>query len=154
MSLLRSFWEIHLWEHYGWFWTWKGFWNSLWKKYSYPYVFWKGYFQGNLLLFPSRNSSSDDTYQVSISEAAVGIDEIATEETADQNFSNVKLLATNTAPTPMTPRRLRVFLTYLMMLSVGTNDNGLKPTCTRHLQPSVTLAENVRLILPRIRLQA
>ena len=35
-------------------------------------------------------------------EAALGIDEKATEETADQNFSNKKFLTTGAAHTPMT----------------------------------------------------
>ena len=35
-------------------------------------------------------------------EAALGIDEKATEETADQNFSNAKFLTTDAAHTPMT----------------------------------------------------
>ena len=124
------------------------------EKYSYPYVFWKGYFQHTLLLFPSRYGSSDDTYKVSISEAAVGIDEKATEETADQNFSNAKLFATNIAHTSMTPRGFGAFLTNLITPSVGTNDNSLKPTRTGNLQPSVTFAENLRSIARQIRPQA
>ena len=36
------------------------------KKYSYPYIFKKGHLQDSLLLFACKQSSSDDTFQVSI----------------------------------------------------------------------------------------
>ena len=72
-------------------------------------------------------------------EAALGIDEKATEETADQNFSNKKFLTTGAAHTPMTPPFLlffgvlKRFLTYLMTSLVGTKNSGLKPIPTGNL---------------------
>ena len=72
-------------------------------------------------------------------EAALGIDEKATEETADQNFSNKKFLTTGATHTPMTPPFLlffgvlKRFLTYLMTSLVGTKNNGLRPIPTGNL---------------------
>ena len=42
-------------------------------------------------------------------EAALGIDEKATEETSDQNFSNAKFLTIDAAHSPMTPPFLLLF---------------------------------------------
>ena len=62
------------------------------------------------------------------------IDEKVTEETTDQNFSNMKLLTTDAPHTPMTPScivwRLGRFLMYMMTTSVGTKGNGPKPART------------------------
>ena len=64
----------------------------------------------------------------------------ATEETADQNFPNVKFSTTDATHTPMTPPFLLLFailgcfLSYLMTSSVGTQDNGPKPTRTGNFQ--------------------
>ena len=84
-------------------------------------------------------------------EKALGIDENATEETADQNFSIEEFLTTNVAHTPTTPLfcyclAFWVFLTDLMTPSVGAKHNGNKPTSSGNLKPSVILGENLRSI--------
>ena len=113
MSFVGSVLSVLLWERYG---------NRN------PYVFSTGYFQSTLLLFLCRNSSSDDKHL--LPEATLGIDEKATEEISDQNFSNAKFLTTDAAHTPITLPFLLLFgvvgrfLTYFISnftSSVGTN---------------------------------
>ena len=130
----------------------------LWKKYNCPYVFLKDHFEGTSPLFPCQNSSTDDKYL--LPEAALGVDEKTTEETADQNFSNAKFLKTDDAHTRMTRPFLLLFgllegfLMYLMISSVGTKHNGHKFTRTGNLQPSATIGENLRSITRQMRSQA
>ena len=152
MSFAGSVLNVLLWERYGSFWTWKGFLNRLWKKYSYRYVFSKDHFHGTLLFLLVETALQMTLFKLSIARSSTWYWWKGYWGECRSKFFKCEILTTDAAHTSMTPLFLLLFgilgsfLTYFITSSVGTKDNGPKPTCTGNLQPSVTFGENLRSI--------
>ena len=160
MSFVGSVLNVLLWERCGRFWTWKKkFLEQFVENCSYLYHFCRGHFRSILLLFPSRNSPLDGPYQLSIVRSSSWYwwksywGDFRSKYVKYRIFNNWRCSHTHDSTIFIIVWRFGSFLTYLMTSSVGTKDNGPKPTRSGNLQPSVTLGENSRSIRRQMRRQ-
>ena len=148
---MGAFWNVfnvRLWERYGSLWTWRGFWHSSWKN-TITHIFSRKAISRALFCYFLVNTALQMTLiKHLLPETTSSINEKVSEETTDQNFSNVKFLTSDAAHTHMVPPFiiivwgvLRHFSTYLMTSSKGIKSNDLKPTRIGNVHPSVTLVK-------------